>query len=162
MREIKFRAFSKRLNKMMYGFPFGNLNTITGFTEERGYNQSPIGHDVDVWEVEIMQYTGLKDKNGQEIYEGDIIRATTVWSLNNYDFISEVTFEDGVFGIKDLTPQSGTTEQLKLVNWIKVEVIGNIYENKDLLNSGISLPSVSHPWHKEDCSCSLCKEDGYP
>lgn len=80
----------------------------------------------------INQYTGLKDKNGNEIYEGDIVRFTTNWNIKHEGESKkhEVIFRDGMFGIKD--SQSGS--MIKLSGWASFEVIGNIYENPELLN----------------------------
>lgn len=74
----------------------------------------------------LMQSTGLKDKNGVEIFEGDIVR----W----YDVVTwdySVTFKDGVFCISD-DPSSNFYHLKEDING-KFEVIGNIYENPELL-----------------------------
>jgi hypothetical protein len=72
---------------------------------------------------EIMQYTGLKDKNGKEIYEGDIVKTEN----KTYNF--EVIFSNGCFGILDRTATLIPFWQVKVF-----EVIGNIYENYNLIN----------------------------
>ncbi|MGJ1007346.1 YopX family protein [Enterococcus gallinarum] len=74
----------------------------------------------------LMQSTGLKDKNGVEIFEGDIVR----WhDVVTWDY--SVTFKDGVFCISD-DPSSNFYHLKEDING-KFEVIGNIYENPELL-----------------------------
>lgn len=74
----------------------------------------------------LMQYTGLKDKNGKEIYEGDIIEALDGRD-NNKSYILTVEWEQDVCS-------SGWT--LSGIGWYQgeLEVIGNIYENPELIN----------------------------
>jgi len=120
MREIKFRAWLKEERKM--------VNVETLFI---GINRLCFGNSKtedlffrDFEEVELMQYTGLKDKNGKEIYEGDIyhvgdknIRYLVVW------------FDSGFEG-----KQLRSTSYAGLKSWAKdIEILGNIYENPELL-----------------------------
>jgi len=74
-------------------------------------------------DIILMQFTGLKDKNGKEIYEGDIL--DNEGARQKY----EVIFHKGCFCII----QGGLGYHI--FNEKKVEIIGNIYENKDLLSS---------------------------
>lgn len=135
MREIKFRAWDK-INKTMCQvrdidfLADGSINSILISVHYRlvvaiQISDEDIDFDFPIrrgGEYEIMQFTGLLDKNGKEIYEGDIYRYAN-------DRPAVVEFEKGVFGyrifnhVKPLF--TGGTEN-------KHEVIGNIYENPDL------------------------------
>ena len=107
MREIKFRAYSHRAKKM---YQWEDL------TNEE------IGDMLRNPQEEIMQYTGLKDKNGKEIYEGDIL------DIGNN---AVVEFFDGKFHpVYDGGKSEAMEDEFKSY---KCEIIGNIYENKDLL-----------------------------
>jgi hypothetical protein len=113
MREIKFRAFLKS-NKLMYDVLTLDIidNKVLINNEEkqlRGY--------VKYQDVELMQYTGLKDKNGKEIYEGDIVLDAYTKQLLT------VVFRDGEWRMEN----EDYDEVLYDVS-IEKEVFGNVYE----------------------------------
>lgn len=83
-------------------------------------------------EYPLMQFTGLKDKNGKEIYEGDIIHCEDVMvggdKLFRTDERKEITFSEGAFCYDGMALINMTTTK-----HITFEIIGNIYENPELL-----------------------------
>ena len=112
MRELKFRVWNKTIYPKMLKSSILSLND-TGWVN---INKETNGG--------IDQYTGLKDKNGKEIYEGDIFKD------DNWCVIKAVVdFNEGMFGW--WTDKKENFIQLSECKII--EVIGNIYENKDLL-----------------------------
>jgi uncharacterized phage protein (TIGR01671 family) len=118
MREIKFRAWHDK-EKIMF-----NVSSL---------DWNPAGLYADgfaVGTIELMQYTGLRDKNGKEIYEGDIVKTNiTNRVLPMAQFTGKVNFENGGFNLN-----FNTEINEHLNEWLdkNLEVIGNIYENKEL------------------------------
>ena len=122
MREIKFRAWLKEERKM--------VNVETLFI---GINRLCFGNSKtedlffrDFEEVELMQYTGLKDKNGKEIYEGDIVILNDAEEENRC--VVKYKYGSYILVDGDLREDLSNVESHKFL-----EVIGNIYENKSLL-----------------------------
>ena len=134
MREIKFRAWIEDVTT-------GGDSTKQMETFEKLMSyEEPLNPMIDSAEeyhiqgkIIWMQYTGLKDKNGKEIYEGDIVRED-----NPYTSISKgvkIIFEQELlqFGVLDIDDYFIALCDIK-GEW---EVIGNIYENPELLEEGI-------------------------
>ena len=129
MREIKFRAWLKDDKKMkvvnIIDLNFGSIS----FSELTPVKESnPEFDEIEVLfsEVELMQYSGVKDRKGKEIYESDIVKA----KIGVMDFVLKVVFENSKFmavGDDDLT----AFDLFTIAD--KCEVIGNIYENSELL-----------------------------
>jgi len=124
MREIKFRAWDKN-SMMFFDLMWGNSGRGQGWIGmlplgeelQRGLYDNRI--QVDPYDCDIMQYTGLKDKNGTEIYEGDILQ-------RNDNSITVVEFENGMF--------TTAYDSLKFELYDNGSVvIGNIYQNPELL-----------------------------
>ena len=118
-RKIKFRAYHKERKEM---FEIASID----FEEKKAALSNGIIKllNVDFKQFEMLQYTGLKDKNGKEIYEGDII-------ICKYG--PEITME--VKWIDEGFRTLGKYNVDNYVGYVKnsAEVIGNIYENKNLL-----------------------------
>lgn len=117
MREIKFRAWSILNAKMLSWADIFHLpawEIFPGTPEQRAFI--------------VMQYTGLKDKNDKEIYEGDIVHFKT---LRGKEYIGEVkSYEDAASFF--VVAKEHYMECLDDVYELKV--LGNIYENKELLD----------------------------
>ena len=124
MREIKFRGISKNNNRWVYGFVSIDKNSakMEGFPH---YISRASGYlPVEVVPKSVGQYTGLKDKNGVEIYEGDI--------LSYFGFEYEVIFEESAFGwYEDGTFYSFA--EMAIGEIVRTNIIGNRYENPELL-----------------------------
>lgn len=126
-REIKFRAWDT-YNQRMVVEPYRFEPMPSYYDNPEPYRFFEDWQDVDDGIARpcfIMQFTGLTDKNGKEIYEGDIL------SLD--DIIVPVTFDDGCFQI--VTSSSQGKSPLVAERSKRFEVIGNIHENPELLQS---------------------------
>lgn len=126
-REIKFRVWDIELHMWINNIGIGKDNTLCKGTEKR---------------FAVMQYIGLKDKNGNEIYEGDILCND---EYQTWEWRGVVKFSHGVFGVEWLSnvkSQSmvgswGQKHNLRKLDDDIVErqiIIGNIYENPELLS----------------------------
>ena len=133
MREIKFRAWDKRGNFMYLVREMFWLNK--GLTVDDGatIREAIVGDN-----TELMQYTGLKDKNGKEIYDGDII------CLHNINCPAEIIWNDkeACFACNWLSAETRRIRKEVGMPYLPGnltssgnpwEVIGNIHENKELL-----------------------------
>lgn len=129
----KFRVWLKKKKKMVATDDLINIS----FEDEEICVQTLyfeegliIERDLDYYEfdeIELMKSTGLKDKNGKEIFEGDILKSSK--------YITSVFYERGAYCVKfRRTPN--TTVTMNVISFIekyKTKVIGNIYENPELL-----------------------------
>ena len=120
----KFRAWTEEGEVMYYDvYPFEDDTLLLSY-DEIAFDEVPASDFI------LMQSTGLKDKNGNEIFEGDIVKFTIT---NGFDYVVDeygaVIYKQGAFFIvKDFAEY--------LISYVytkEVEVIGNIYENQELL-----------------------------
>lgn len=128
MNEIKYRIYGKE-NRIMYSWEeilnFDSLkDTLKNGSKEDNYYSS------------LLQYTGIKDKSGKEIYVGDIIKIDNDWEEVGFaaGFVGYVIYELGAFKLKEgeiYVPKyrlNGSFGKL-------ATVIGNIYENPELIKN---------------------------
>ncbi|RXA81911.1 YopX family protein [Latilactobacillus sakei] len=118
MREIKFRAFYKNKIRDVVSIDWRNefCSVAKGFVE------------IPLKDINLMQYTGLKDNNGREVYEGDVLDI----GLQNQDgkpVVAPVSYEKYIAGYVLDNGGNGIWQRLDE----DCEVIGNIYENPELL-----------------------------
>lgn len=124
-REIKFRGKSISTGKWLYGCLLKNEEGKFAVVKPFKVNMDNECSCCEVEEETIGQFTGLYDRNQKPIYEGDIVQ----WEecVADYTFITQKT---EVF----YSENSASFEPLNEFNYCDFEVIGNIHDNKDLLN----------------------------
>lgn len=126
MRELKFRVWDKLTENFIYPTKYHQWHYIS-ISDGKFYNlQNNSGGD----EYVVHQFTGLKDKNGKEIYEGDIVRVHYVLGKD----VGVVVWSDCLFGyeISYKRERHGESESLRAEN-LRYEVIGNVFEQPELL-----------------------------
>lgn len=136
MREIKFRAWIKSKNKMIYneGDDIVTNYGVMGYYSIMG---GDLCLDYSLGEIELMQYTELKDKNGKEIYEGDILKYIEPYKMENHLYqvkwrvnTGGSYLEAGQWFFKGINKGGAYPGEFTLGD---IEKIGNIHENPELM-----------------------------
>jgi uncharacterized phage protein (TIGR01671 family) len=157
LRDIKFRGYDLDLKKWHYGNYYFYTDTIYCIASDKDHEKNehycilfdgfcdwnmPRPHYKAIVDgMSIGQYTGLKDKNSKEIYEGDIVRAengeifTVKYGEHNTSEWND-NYELGFYVESNSEEEISKAIRTDIIFWVKhrkLEVIGNIYENQDLL-----------------------------
>jgi uncharacterized phage protein (TIGR01671 family) len=138
MREIKFRAWDKTGRRFLNGF-YLNVGRCVDKTEIGVWNheESEIIF-AEYPQLELSEYTGLKDKNSKEIYEGDVIKYTKNKHLVYPNFVAEVIWYKYSWGVK-IQNSLNVYDPFCIHDEIEtdfipyIEIIGNKWENPELL-----------------------------
>lgn len=125
MRELKFRVWSEKQKTYDYKHPYNTLGNF--YINQNGCLFSDYGNavtpEIRQSDFVVEQYTGLKDKNGKEMFEGDIVRRCEEGGFNDIVGVIEWSEKSARFWVNHYYYPNGK-------NWV---VIGNIHENPELL-----------------------------
>lgn len=137
--KVKWNGNHKFSGDWVYGYYRNNDNGNAFITETVDDFDNYIFDETEVDENTVGQYTGLKDKNENEIYEGDIIDFSYDMFVGNFNtFVAKgiIIFEEGAFYVQCLENENLTKDESYLIYTINIdtiEIIGNIYDNPELL-----------------------------
>ena len=137
LREIKFRGWDETFKKMYHNVYFDNLEV---------YWRDPISKEIEVLgdrnpngmliHIEIMQYTGIKDIKGVEIYEGDIISYVDFGLDEDEKIISQVNWIDYKCGFSPQEIKKTHKGAHRISYWdliYQIKIIGNIRQNPEMI-----------------------------
>ncbi|MGN0686816.1 MAG: YopX family protein [Oscillospiraceae bacterium] len=122
MREILFRGKRTANGKWVEGYVFKQRNPAN--TEESYIRVHET--DFNVIPETVCQFTGLFDKNGRKIFEGDIVRYST-------NKVGIINYGTACFSVQDIKSRNNPALDIVFAEFSNVEVIGNIYNNPELL-----------------------------
>jgi len=124
MRKIKFRAWDGEIMFQDVFFTKGNNRLFSIYQyDHKELCEHVLTIDKDA--LHLMQYTGLKDKHGKELYEGDILRGNLIQETKY-----KIVFENGSFMARYIFPENMRgTYGFPMNQMSEIELIGNIYEN---------------------------------
>ncbi len=148
MRNLKFRVWDDLNKKWLLGYDYQNLGgfsilgEVMAFGEYQGMINSFSLQDWD--KIIVMQFTGQLDKNGKEIYEGDIVKRTGTFELNGkvpsklklppLNVPMKVFFHDGQYKITKAKDSTNHHLNGLIIKMSGIEVVGNKFQTPELLN----------------------------
>ncbi len=126
MREIKFRVYIKKPKEML------PVASIVQMNDEEWLRVFPKWYDWNFleseWDIVLMQYIWIKDKNGKEIYEGDLVKCIAEEKYSKYSWVYPIEYYADE---QQFTPKWACN--LWWGWWDSIEVVGNVYENPELV-----------------------------
>lgn len=125
-RDIKFRGFDS-VNKVM--LPVESINFREGYIS-LNEGDNPVTDTLEM--IELIRYTGVKDRNGKEIYEGDIV---SFYNDEEYKLKSTnalVIYDSGAFMLEHKKLGKEYLGEMDIENMC-IKIVGNIYDNPELL-----------------------------
>lgn len=141
MKNLKFKVWNKIINKMFTNIK--SINYENNNPVEIGYIGNKKGYDIYTYElvenVILLQYINEFDKTGSEICEGDIVEkdvwfATDDMARGGYKYTGYIKYIDAKFIISSEYDFNGFYDNIgELFTWGELTVIGNIYENPELV-----------------------------
>lgn len=138
MKNLKFRAWDKRREDFRNDIFVDTNGNLYRFSKITGYGQAITYLDNE--HIVLMQSTGFKDKNGKEIFEGDILNCGYIFTGSPFEEQDDYIEDIGVVKIMNCGAVVKIYEEIEnLIDVLNtcedIEVIGNIYENKELLEN---------------------------
>ncbi len=125
-REIKFRGFNPKNQKWLYGYYLVNRG-LHFITPDEFVNPFDTWEDYLINPDTVGQFTGLYDKNGKEIYEGDLVKYKYAYDI---ELVGVIKYKDAKFVIMDPEDSCYCLSDFKKD---KIEIIDNIHDNPELL-----------------------------
>ena len=122
MTELKFKAFFKVDRRIYEVTSVDFLNKEATLWDE----ETAVNFEASFEDIELLQYTGVNDKNGKEIYTGSLVK----WGLRTY----KICFDCGFYmhDLSRINPEYPITKEFKKAS-DEFEIVGNIYENPEIL-----------------------------
>ena len=144
MRKIAFRAWDKSRKVMRYNVhPFipnhAKQMFETSLVElnqpKDKVLQAQVVFEEPLPGFEVMQFTGLHDKHGKEIYEGDVVRYQVSKEHELYPYTAVIAWleKEACFGLVDYSTDNPAEPDYPILGWGVVEILGNIYEQPELV-----------------------------